>query len=223
MVPGVNDSDPAALAANVGLVLPAALLTELRAQYADPPRVYHDWSHVQAVLPHYRAVQRHPGWRQPREVLLAVLYHDAVYRAGRSDNESRSAQQARQAIARHLPDAGVDAERVAILIERTAEHGSLAQSRVDADPAADDLRHFLDCDMAILGASAAEFDAYHRGIAAEYAGVVPSPLFRWRRRRFLQALLDSPRIYLSELFHVQLDAAARANLRRAVDGRIADA
>jgi predicted metal-dependent HD superfamily phosphohydrolase len=67
--------------------------------------------------------------------------------------------------------------------------------------------------MAILAAPAAEFDAYDRGVAAEYAHV-PRELYVPGRRAFLGALVARERIFLSEFFHRRLDAAARANLRR---------
>ena len=56
------------------------------------------------VLRHYDAVAAGPGWAQPAEVRLAVLYHDAIYEAGRRDNEARSAELAVAHIARWLPD-----------------------------------------------------------------------------------------------------------------------
>jgi predicted metal-dependent HD superfamily phosphohydrolase len=63
----------------------------------------------------------------------------------------------------------------------------------------------------------ATFDAYDRGIAAEYRGKLPAWLFRLNRRRFLKALLARERIFLSDFFHARLDARARSNLRRAVN------
>jgi predicted metal-dependent HD superfamily phosphohydrolase len=191
------------------LSLPAGQRQALEAAYATPPRAYHNFDHVQEVLRHYHAVAEGPGWRQPREVQLAVLYHDAIYEAGRGDNEARSAQSAREAIARWLPDQDIDIERVVQLIELTSRHGGLASADVDAEAAL-----FLDCDMAILAASPEVFDAYDRGIAQEYKGVVPGWIFRRKRRQFLKALLARERIYLSDFFHARLDAAARANLRR---------
>src|SRR5690606_31160708 len=144
-------------------------------------------------------------------------YHDAIYEAGRGDNEARSARMAVAAITQWLPDAGIDPRRVAGLIELTARHGQLTPDDFGDDAFADDTRHFLDCDMAILGAEPAVFDAYDRGIAAEYRGKVPAWLFRLNRRRFLKTLLGKPRIYLSDFFHERYDARARANLRRAVN------
>ena len=163
------------------------------------------------VLGHYDTVAAGPGWMQPGEALLAVLFHDAVYEAGKSDNEARSAQLAREAIAQWLPQARIDAERVAALVLATARHGKLRPHEVDADAAL-----FLDCDMAILGSEPARFDAYDQGIAREYRGRVPGWLFQFNRRRFLRGLLERERIFLSPFFHARLDAPARANLRRAL-------
>ncbi|MCL7713289.1 HD domain-containing protein [Stenotrophomonas mori] len=193
----------------IPLTLPPGQLAEIEAAHRQPPRAYHNFGHVQALLRHHREVAAGPGWRQPREVALAMLYHDAVYEAGRGDNELRSARMARTAIAHWLPGAGVDVDRVAALIELTARHGRLRGDELDADAAL-----FLDSDMAILGAPDAVFDAYDRGIAEEYRGTLPGFLFRRNRRRFLKGVLAQPRIFFSDFFHVRYDAQARANLRR---------
>jgi len=193
------------------LTLPPAQQAALEAAYGQPARAYHNFAHVAEVLERWREVAAGPGWMRPAEAWLAGLYHDAVYEPGRRDNEARSAVLAREHIARWLPEAGIDAGRVAMLIELTARHGQLAPADVDGEAAL-----FLDCDMAILGAPPARFDAYDRGIAAEYRGRISPLLYRINRRRFLKGLLARERIFLSEFFHVRLDAAARANLRRAL-------
>ncbi|MFT4197536.1 MAG: hypothetical protein QM601_06440 [Pseudoxanthomonas sp.] len=190
------------------LPLPAMQWQALAAAYAEPPRAYHDIGHVQEVLRHHAEVAAGPGWRQPVETWLAVLYHDAIYQPGKSDNEARSARLAERHIA-HWLEGLADAGRVAQLIELTARHGQLRPQDVDTEAAL-----FLDCDMAILGAAPAVFDAYDRAIAQEYAPVMPGWLYRRKRRAFLRRLLQSERIFLSEFFHRRLDAQARANLRR---------
>ena len=199
--------------------LPEGQMHALELAYATPPRAYHDFNHVAEVLRHYAAVAEGPGWLQPLEVRLAVLYHDAVYEPGRKDNEARSAAFAREQIGHWLPGAGVEVGRVAELIELTARHGQFRPADFGKTAVADDTRHFLDCDMAILGAEPAGFDAYDRAIAAEYRGHVPGWLFRINRRRFLKSLLARPRIYLSDFFHERYDAQARSNLRRAVTSK----
>ncbi|HJR75221.1 MAG TPA: hypothetical protein VJ806_16475 [Luteimonas sp.] len=191
--------------------LPAEAFAELEGFYATPPRAYHNYAHVQEVLKHFSEAGEGVGWDRPIEPYLAVLYHDAIYEAGRKDNETRSAELAVDRIAHWLPGCGVDAARVAHLIDLTARHGQLRADQVDRDATL-----FLDCDMAILGTEPAVFDAYDRGIAAEYRHV-PGWLFKLNRRRFLKALLEKERIFLSDFFHARYDAQARANLRRAIN------
>ncbi len=157
------------------------------------------------------SIARTVGWEAPREVFLAVLYHDAVYEAGRHDNEARSAELSQSAIARWLSDQTLDGARVAGLIRLTARHGKLTPDDVGRDEAL-----FLDCDMAILAAPPTRFDAYEAAIAEEYA-TLPRPMYLAGRRAFLEQVLDKPRIFLSPTFHTRLDAAARDNLRRTLD------
>ena len=144
-------------------------------------------------------------------MFLALLLHDAVYEPGRKDNEARSAELAAELIARHLPGRDLDLALIAELIELTAHHGGNDPVQLDHDAAL-----FVDCDMAILGAEPARFDAYDRGVALEYQAV-PRELYLVGRRRFLAALLTSEQIYLSDHFRAQLEAPARANLARALD------
>ncbi len=196
--------------------LPDGMREALEAAYATPPRAYHHAGHINQLMVHFREVACGPGWHRPADVWLALLYHDAVYEAGRGDNEARSADLARQHFDRWLVGVDVDANHVAALIELTARHGHIDGAELGEGPDADDARHFLDCDMAILGAPPDTFAAYDRGIAAEYRGHVPAWLYKLNRKRFLKALLQRPRIYLSDFFHQRLDAQARINLRRAV-------
>jgi predicted metal-dependent HD superfamily phosphohydrolase len=191
--------------------LPPDQRAALEAAYATPPRAYHDLHHVGEVVRHYADVAAGPGWMQPIEVAFAILYHDAIYVAGAKDNEARSAALAREHLARWERPA--DADRVAELILLTAQHGGLSREDVPDN----DTRLFLDCDMAILGAPPAAFDAYDRAIAAEYRGRVPAWVYRLNRRRFLKGLLARERLFLSDWFHERLDRQARINLRRAVN------
>ena len=121
--------------------LPEPQRLALQEAYATPPRAYHNFQHVQEVLRHYGEVAQGPGWRQPVEVALAVLYHDAIYEAGRRDNETRSAELAVAHIGRWLPALGVDARRVMELIEMTARRRVRTGRRGRGSSAVPGLRH----------------------------------------------------------------------------------
>lgn len=199
------------------LTLPPAQWQALREAYAAPPRAYHHVGHVRDVLAHYREVADGPGWHRPHEVWFAVLYHDAIYVPGRRDNEARSAQLAETHLARWWPEADIDRARVSALIAATARHGAWRPDDFARDADGDDMRRFMDCDMAILGAAPDVFAAYDLAIAEEYRAV-PRWLYRRRRRAFFRMLLESERIYLSDFFRDRCEAQARRNLEAAVAG-----
>lgn len=188
--------------------LPWALDRALREAYSVPARAYHHFGHVIDLLWYYARIQA--GLRDPNSVALAILFHDAIYEPGRSDNEQRSAALARVLIPEHLPKLEVDLDRVEALIMMTAAHGTL-----EADDVDEDARLFLDIDMAILGAERARYDAYERAIAEEYAMLDPR-VYETGRARFLQNLLARRVIYLSEAFRIHYELKARDNLRRAL-------
>jgi predicted metal-dependent HD superfamily phosphohydrolase len=178
-----------------------ALEQVLRPLYGEPHRASHDARHIADVLRWYDWVAERAGWDAPADVYFAIVCHDAIYDPLAKDNEARSAELAR----RHGAS-----ERTQQLILLTARHGQLSPEDVDRDEA-----HFLDCDTAILGAPPGTYDAYEAAIAAEYAQV-PADAFRAGRRQFLSGMLARPRIFLSDLFHAELDARARDNLARAL-------
>jgi predicted metal-dependent HD superfamily phosphohydrolase len=179
----------------------------LRALYAEPPRAYHNFSHVDEVLDHMASVS---DWSDPIAVGLAILFHDAIYEAGKPGNEAKSAELAACSIAEYLPEHNAKIERVQQLIMLTARHGRLDPGDVDHDAAL-----FLDCDMAILGAAPERYARYERAIADEYRAL-PADVYQAGRAHFLRALLAKPAIYLSAHFHAQLEHSARANLAKAL-------
>jgi predicted metal-dependent HD superfamily phosphohydrolase len=184
------------------LVLPPEVMRDLAARYGEPHRAYHTASHIAEVLRWFDWVTDRTGWSHAADVYLAIVFHDAIYDPLAKDNEARSAALAGDSVGA--------SPRTQQMIVLTARHGSVLPGEVDVDTAA-----FLDCDMAILGAARDEFDAYDAAIAVEYQAV-PADMFRAGRGRFLRRLLAEPRIFLSELFHAELDGRARANLARAV-------
>ena len=180
---------------------------DLFVAYRTPIRHYHTIAHVAEVAGHYDRVAADIGWGQPDEVLLAVLFHDAVYRAGASDNERASAEFARASANRWLSHMALDHQRVTTLIELTAAHGRLDRTSIDEEATL-----FLDCDMAILGADPDGYQRYADAVAAEFRPLIPLAGYRAGRRAFLERVLQSARIFLSDYFHGRLDAAARRNL-----------
>ena len=181
---------------------------DLQARYSLPARAYHNIEHILEVLEQWSWVAAGPGWSDPTATWVAALLHDAVYSAGKADNEELSAEIVEpwcQEFGFH-----VDVSRAEQLIRWTAEHGRLRRSDLD-----DDAALFLDCDMAILGARPDRFDAYSAAVREEYLAVLPEDRYEAGRRRFLEELLLQP-IFLSPAFEQKLGAQARENIQRAL-------
>ena len=189
----------------------AERLRGLRARYAEPHRAYHGQAHIDAMLNGLHALG--PAIHAPNIAELAIWYHDAVYDPARSDNEARSAALLRAEMAGLADPALVSA--AALIVEATASH-DLPPGLTGA--AQDDCALVLDLDMAVLGAPEAEYDAYERGIAAEYVPLHGAAKFRAGRAAFLRGALQRPTLFHTDRFRRELDARARYNLRRALAG-----
>jgi predicted metal-dependent HD superfamily phosphohydrolase len=179
---------------------------ELMEAYSAPGRHYHDIAHIEALL---ALADAHRGLlHEPHSVELAILYHDAVYDARRSDNESQSAVLARDRLTLlGAPPATV--ERVAILIDMT-RHGATEPPPADVDALC-----FIDWDLSVLGAAPLVYDAYAAAIRREYAHV-PDAAFREGRGKVLAAFLAQPQIYRVPDFQRRWEMPARANMQREI-------
>ena len=181
----------------------------LRRRYAESHRAYHAQAHVDAMLGGLHAI-RH-AFAGPEAAELAVWFHDAIYDPSATDNEARSAALMLDQMTGLAHPALL--QRAATMIRATATHAippGLAPDLVG------DIALFLDLDLAVLGADPGTYDAYERGIAAEYAPVHGEARFRAGRLAFLQALLARPRLFLTPEAHGRLDGPARTNITRAV-------
>jgi predicted metal-dependent HD superfamily phosphohydrolase len=130
-----------------------------------------------------------------------------VYDAVPGVDERRSASWARSWLAR----SGLEhvAGRVSDLVLATIRHA--------ADPDDEVACALLDADLAILGASRAEYDAYSTAVRQEYSAV-DDDAWRLGRSRVLSSLLERERLYLTAAGQDRWEAAARRNLARELDG-----
>ena len=180
----------------------AKMYQQLVAAYDGPGRYYHNLRHVQTLL---ATVDEYAELVEDRPVVeLAVWFHDAVYNYLSSENETRSAELARQFLA-HSTLSTERQARVAYLIECTAQHAA-------THAPAPDLDFFLDADLRVLGAEPADYTEDARQIRQEYR-LVPAVLYRRGRRKVLEQLLNTPELYRTTEFQQRFEAAARRNLR----------
>ena len=187
----------------------AEILEGLRRRYAEPHRAYHGQAHIDAMLVGLTSGRR--LFASPETVELAIWFHDAIYDPAAQDNEARSSALLLTELT-GLADAAL-LERAAHMIQATATHAVPLGLPPDLER---DTALFLDLDLSVLGADAAAYDAYERGIAAEYVPVHGQARFLAGRHAFLEALLGRPRLFLTDESHNRLDAPARANINRTI-------
>lgn len=168
--------------------------------YNEPHRYYHNWQHVRECYDVFRKWKREIAVvADPREVLLAIIYHDVIYKIGPSDNEEQSALY----FEADANDLGLDpaiVRNVCQLIRDTTYSDGCSKSV------------FGDIDLSGLGAAPVTFRNKSGLIRKEYGSVSDEEYFQ-RRLSLMERFLGSPQIYHSELFSM-LESPARANLAR---------
>jgi predicted metal-dependent HD superfamily phosphohydrolase len=185
------------------------VLDDLLARLCEPHRHYHGVAHIAACV---RLAEAHRGHAAHfAEVIVALLFHDAIYVPSMPDNEARSAALAREGLTRLGARAGV-IERVERLVLATRGHEAAG------DP---DAELVLACDLSVLGADDADRAAFERGVRAEYA-FVEEATYRAGRARVLEAFLAKDRIYAVPAIAAQREARARAHLAATLDALRSD-
>lgn len=180
------------------------VVLDLLARLSEPHRRYHDASHVAACV---RLAERHRAHaRCLPHVLLALLFHDAIYDPRAHDNEAQSAALA----ARGLTAIGADADtirRVSALVLATRGHDVAGH-----DP---DAELVLDADLAILGDTERAREAFEAGVRAEYAHVDEAS-YRAGRRHVLEGFAARDRLYAVPAIAAEREATARAHLQERI-------
>jgi len=180
-----------------------SVLERAHSAYQSPGRRYHTWDHVLACVEHLRST----SCENPHAVFLALVFHDAVYVAGSSDNEEASARLAHDVLSVSASFDSAELAGIERMILSTKHH------RVSAGAANADEATLLDIDMSILAAPREEYARYARAIHDEWVPVPASDAaFRIGRLEFLRGTLSAPNIYLTSAAQQRWEHDARANM-----------
>lgn len=181
------------------------LWQEVLTAHGAANRHYHTLEHLENIHACMAEV-----WSQLDEedaVLLALVYHDIVYKATRKDNEEQSAELMRERMLRvGLPGP---------LVERAARHILATKDHVNSQDLDTDL--FTDADLSILGAPADRYATYVKQVRTEFK-IYPDLLYRPGRRKVLKHFLDMPQIFKTAYFQERYEAQARINLNVELNG-----
>ena len=191
-----------------GIGDPDCVFDSLLAAYSKPPRAYHNAGHIADCIDQFDAVG--DLFADPDEAEAALWFHDAIYDPQASDNEERSASLLRQGLLGERMDVEISerANRITDLILAT-KHKAI--------PDGGDAQLIVDIDLSILGRAWERFEAYDRAIRIEYAWVGDKE-YREGRSRVLSGFLEREFLYQTAYFRSRYEAAARENLRRAIEG-----
>jgi len=180
-----------------------ATFESLMAAYSEKGRYYHTSEHVSVCLRHLdKCVGQLDS---PREVEIALWFHDAVYKPLFGRNEKESADWA----ASFLAECGAtreESDRVHRLIMVT-EHNAPTQTNDEAA--------LVDIDLSILGADPSVYEIFEKRVRKEYR-IVPSFIYRKKRAAVLRGFLERPQIYTSGVFSQVIERQAKENLSNAV-------
>ena len=147
----------------------------------------------------------------PREVDLALWFHDAVYDPLSNDNEHRSAQMAgsflgTNRVSRWHWEASKEVISRVVGLIRATRHTGTVQTQ--------DESILVDIDLLVLGSDRGTYDAFETGIRKEYEKV-PIVIYNEERAKVLDRFLQRPKIYLNGVF-ANCEEQARANLTDAI-------
>ncbi len=200
---GLSQQRWQSLLASMDLSDAADVFADLNKAYAEKHRHYHTAEHINAMLKHLDACKEQLV--NPHEVELAIWFHDAIYRPYSASNEADSAAWAADFL-RQQGHADDSIQRVHELIMATVHNGKTS---------ATDQRWLVDIDLSILGTRPEVYDEYEQQVRREYRWV-PGFMFRKKRAALLRSLLQQRPIYHTPFFQDRYEAAARANLERAI-------
>jgi predicted metal-dependent HD superfamily phosphohydrolase len=197
------------------LKVPGDFIPRVKELHRGEGRHYHVYDHALDVLLEAVFVQMETPWKKPREVVAAALFHDVVYVTGAKDNETRSAEVARDELECYGLATAMDLGYVEALIEATARHfeGGVRFTEEQS--------RFLDCDLTGLASPWAVFCDQNTRIDQEYLeasapfwfGVTHEKLYA-RRAAWLRRVLERPHIFHSERGRKRYERSARDNIAR---------
>lgn len=175
------------------------LWLEIEQNYSGAKRHYHTLQHLDHLLLQLLAVkERIKNWSA---VLFTLYYHDSIYSALKSDNEEQSALLAEK----RMLQISVDKSTVELckkLILATKAHLHSSDS---------DINYFNDADLSILGQPWKDYQQYYINVRKEYAWY-PDFLYNSGRLKVLNHFLAMDRIFKTDYFFDQFEAAARNNI-----------
>lgn len=130
----------------------AADIVWLTEQYRQPFRHYHDLAHIAQMF----ETAKYAKINLTEAQVLAIWFHDVIYDPQATDNEERSADEAKRRLKGQVSSETLD-KVVRMIMDTKLHEATIPESQV-----------FLDLDLSILGSNRPSYAAYMQLIRKEY-------------------------------------------------------
>lgn len=165
-------------------------------------KAYHNLNHISDILLHLRAFKSEID--NEEELLMAVLFHDAIYTGCGKDDVIASSHVAK-CTAKGMGLSENSIERIGKLILSTYDH----------HPYNNDSRILCDCDMAVL--ASADYKDYAVNVKTEYLKMgIPEEDYDSERLKFLNKI-SSKNIYHTSYGKNTWEKRAHSNVLKEID------
>ncbi len=175
----------------------------LKLHYNGKGRYYHNETHIRTSLRHLQAVQHLAN--DYNAIEIALWFHDVIYNIFSANNELESAKLASQFLQDNQAD-NAFVEKVYQLIMATCHNAEISDN---------DEQLIADIDLAILGSTKEVYQQFEQAVRKEYR-LIPSFIYRKKRKEVLQGFLDRDRIYHHDYFYDKFEERARENITHAI-------
>ena len=177
--------------------------SQLQSKYNEKHRHYHNCSHIKATLDLLDRTKELAD--DYNSIEIALWFHDAIYKTFSSTNELDSANWAAEFLKENNADS--------LFIDKV--HRLIMVTLHDSEPTDNDEKLIIDIDLSILGCESKLYEQFETWVRREYK-LIPSFIYKKRRKEILGRFLDRDRIYSHDYFFETLENSARENLKNAI-------
>lgn len=177
-------------------------------RYSETHRSYHILDHIAHMLKLCDECKLNNHVEREDLVSLAIFFHDLIYDPHKQDNEEKSTD-CYLTFAKEIGQNELDVKIVKKMILATKNH------KIDLDDTKNnDLKLFLDMDLAILASNPFDYKHYTQKIREEY-NHYPYEVYCKKRAEVMQSLLGK-RVFLGEYFFERCEKKARTNIKNEI-------
>ena len=178
-----------------------AIYNILHARYNLAYKFYHTEEHIDEGLVDFKEIKS--SLEFPDETELAWIFHDAIYKPKKSNNEAKSAE----LLVKVCGYGKISTE----FSERASRRVIVTDHKTP--PISFDELAMVDLDLAIFGKPEERFNQYEEAIRKEYF-YAPNSLYRQKRAEILTFFKNKP--YNLSYFQEKYESQKQKNLERAI-------